>query len=120
IPLFTDPDSRVVVFTPAELETASHPAQVEVVRLDPGELTLTTMMRRLRAEYGVRSLLCEGGPILFGALLREDLVDELFPSLAPKLTGGGSAPAISSGPELAEPREMSLIWALELDAALYL
>ncbi len=120
IPLFSDPGSRVVVFTSAALGTSSLAAQVDVVHLDPGELTLTTMMRRLRSAYDVRSLLCEGGPTLFGALLQEDLVDELFLSVAPKLTGGGTAPAITAGPELAELRTLSLVWALELDAALYL
>jgi riboflavin-specific deaminase-like protein len=120
IPLFADPASRVVVFTSADLETAGLAAQVEMVHLDPGELTLTTMMRRLRADYDVRSLLCEGGPTLFGGLLQEDLVDELFLSLAPKLSGGGTAPSISAGPELAELRPLSLVWALELDGTLYL
>jgi riboflavin-specific deaminase-like protein len=120
IPLFSDPGSRVVVFMPGELDTSSLTAHVDVVRLDPGELTLTTMMRRLRSAYDVRSLLCEGGPTLFGALLGEGLVDELFLSLAPKLTGGGTAPAITAGPELAELCTMSLVWALEHDSALYL
>jgi riboflavin-specific deaminase-like protein len=120
IPLFADPGSRVVVFSPGALETSGLAARVDVVRVDPGELTLTTVMRRLRSTYDVRTMLCEGGPILFGALLQEDLVDELFLSLAPKLTGGGTAPAITSGPELPEPRLLSLIWALELDGALYL
>jgi riboflavin-specific deaminase-like protein len=120
IPLFADAGSRVVVFTPTDLDTSGLAAQVDVVRLDPGELTLTTAMRRLRSAYDIRSLLCEGGPTVFGALLRENLVDELFLSLAPKLTGGGSEPAITSGPELAEPRSLSLIWALEQESALYL
>lgn len=120
IPLFSDPGSRVVVFTPATLETSGLAAEVDVVRLDPGELTLTTMMRRLRSGYDVRTLLCEGGPTLFGALLQENLVDELFLSLSPKLTGGGTAPAITAGPELAEMRTMSLEGALELDSTLYL
>jgi riboflavin-specific deaminase-like protein len=120
IPLFADPQSRIVVFTPAGLDTSGLEAKVDVIRLDAGELTLTTMMRRLRSAYDVRSLLCEGGPTLFGALLQEDLVDELFLSLAPKLTGGGTAPAISSGAELADLRGLSLAWALELDGALYL
>ena len=120
IPLFSDPGARVVVFTGGELDTSSLSAQVDVVRLDPGELTLTTVMRRLRAAYDVRSLLCEGGPTLFGALLQEDLVDELFLSLSPKLTGGGAAPAISAGPGLAELRTLSLVWALEQNSALYL
>ena len=120
IPLFSDPGSRVVVFTPETLETSTLAAQPEVVRVDPGELTLTTVMRRLRSSYDVRSLLCEGGPTLFGALLQEDLVDELFVSLAPKVTGGGNAPAISAGPELAELCALSIVWALELEGTLYL
>jgi riboflavin-specific deaminase-like protein len=120
IPLFSDEGSRVVVFTPDTLDTSTLAARVEVVRLDPGELTLTTVMRRLRSAHDVRSVLCEGGPTLFGALLQEDLVDELFVSLAPKLTGGGTAPAISAGPELAEVRGLSIVWALELDGTLYL
>ena len=120
IPLFDDPASRILVFTPTGLDTSGLRAKVEVVRLDPGELTLTTMMRRLRSGYDVRTLLCEGGPTLFGALLQADLVDELFVSLAPKLTGGGNAPSITSGPELADLRLLHLIWVLELESALYL
>ena len=120
IPLFGDPAARVVIFTSAELDTAGLTAELDVVQLDPAELTLTTMMRRLRSDYDVRSVLCEGGPTLFGGLLQEDLVDELFLSLAPKLTGGGTAPAVSAGPELAELRKLALVWALELDGTLYL
>ena len=39
---------------------------------------MTTAWRRLTSDFGVRTLLCEGGPTVFGALLHEDLVDELF------------------------------------------
>jgi riboflavin-specific deaminase-like protein len=120
IPLFSEPAARVVVFTAAELDTSGLAAEVEVVHLDPGQLTLTTMMRRLRSGYDVRSVLCEGGPTLFDGLLNEDLVDELFLSLAPKLTGGGRAPGITSGPSLPELRALTLEWAIESDSSLYL
>lgn len=120
IPLFSEPDARIVLFGPRELEPAGCAAQVELVPLDPGELTLTTVMRRLRADFGVRSLLCEGGPTMFGALMRERLVDELFLTLAPKLAGGGSSPTITSGPELPELAPLELVWALEHSSALYL
>ena len=120
IPLFSEPAARIVVFTPVELDTSDSAAQVEMVRLDPGELTLTTVMRRLRSAYDVRSVLCEGGPTLFGGLLHEDLVDELFLSLAPKLTGGGSAPGITSGASLPELRRLTLVWAIQSDSSLYL
>ena len=119
-PLFSEPESRIVVFGPQGLELRGVEAQLEVVRLDPGELTLTTAMRRLRSEFGIRSLLCEGGPTLFNGLLHEGLVDEMFLTLAPKLSGGGSAPAITSGPELPELQTLNLIWALEAADSLYL
>lgn len=120
IPLLQEPAAPVIVFSAAEVDLSGATAQVEVVRVDPGELTLTTVLRRLRAERGVRSLLCEGGPTLFGALAREGVVDELFLTVAPKLTGGGSGPVISSGPELQEPAPLRLEWALERHGSLFL
>jgi riboflavin-specific deaminase-like protein len=120
IPLFSEPAARVAVFTPAALDTSGLAAEVEVIHLDPGEFTLTTMMRRLRSAFDVRSILCEGGPTLFGALLQEDLVDELFLSLAPKLAGGGMAPGITRGQALADLRKLTLVWAIESNSSLYL
>jgi 5-amino-6-(5-phosphoribosylamino)uracil reductase len=120
IPLFGEPAARVIVFTPAALDLSRCRAQVELVRLDPGHLTLTTMMRLLRREYDVRALLCEGGPTVFGALLQEGLVDELFLTLAPKLTGGGTAPAVTSGPELPELAPLELLWLREEAGSLFL
>jgi riboflavin-specific deaminase-like protein len=120
IPLFAEPEARIVVFSPTEVSHPSWAAQVEVIRIDPGELTLTTVLRHLRSEHGIRSLLCEGGPTLFGGLLQEGLVDELFLTLAPKLAGGGQGPAITTGPELPEPQLLQLHWLLERDDSLYL
>jgi riboflavin-specific deaminase-like protein len=120
IPLFDDASSRVVVFTPRPLDLGGAVAQVDVVRLDPGELTLTTMLRRLRSTYDVRALLCEGGPTLFGAMLQEGLVDELFLTISPQLTGGGSDPTISTGAGLPRPARLSLVWVLEHEGTLFL
>src|SRR2546423_5712887 len=88
IPLLEEPEAQVIVFSGADTDLADHSAQITVIRLDPGELTLTTALARLRRDYGIPTLLCEGAPTLFGALLQEGLVDELFLTLAPKLTGG--------------------------------
>jgi riboflavin-specific deaminase-like protein len=127
IPLFAEPESRVLVFSPKQLDVPSQrsghsgpAANVEVVVLDPGELTLTTVMRRLRNDFGVRSLLCEGGPALLGSLIREELVDELFLTLAPKLVSGLGAPNIATGTELPEPETLRLEWVLEREGSLYL
>jgi riboflavin biosynthesis pyrimidine reductase len=120
IPLFQEPGADVVVFAPTETPAPDCPACVTVVRLDPAELTLTTALRHLRAERRVRSLLCEGGPTLMGALLHERLVDEVFLTLAPQLAGGGTGPTMTSGPALAEPDALELTWALERAGSLYL
>jgi riboflavin-specific deaminase-like protein len=120
IPLFADPEAMVVVFTAGDLDTSACAAEVEVVRLDPEQVTMTTALRHLRAEHGVRLLLCEGGPTVFGALLHEGLVDELFLTISPKLAGGGTGPTITSGPELPELLELDLRWALEHEGTLFL
>ena len=120
IPLFAEPEARIVVFSGAPIDLAECRAEVELVRIDPAEMTLTTALRRLRADFGVASLMCEGGPTVFGSLLAERLVDELFLTLAPRLVGGGGAPAISSGTELKELQPMHIVWALEHDGSLYL
>ncbi|HEY2072208.1 MAG TPA: dihydrofolate reductase family protein [Gaiellaceae bacterium] len=40
-------------------------------------------------ERGCRRILCEGGPTVFGSLLEDDLVDELFVTVSPLLAGAG-------------------------------
>ncbi len=97
VPLFDEPEARVVVFSPAA------PAARTRARLAhepwPGDepRPLLAMLRTLRRGHGVRSLLCEGGALLFGALLAEGLVDELWLTVAPTLAGA-VGPAVASGP----------------------
>jgi riboflavin biosynthesis pyrimidine reductase len=81
-----------------------------------GRVDLADLLQSLRKE-GVRALLCEGGPTLHGALQAEGLVDELFLTVAPKLTGG-EAPRIVEGP-LPEIAELELAWLLEQDGELF-
>ena len=119
-PLFQQREARIVVFSPGELDDREASAAVELVRLDPGELTLTTVLRHLRSQLGIGSLLCEGGPTLLGALILERLLDELFLTIAPKLVGGGTSPTISSGPELPEPQPLALRSLLERHGSLFL
>jgi riboflavin-specific deaminase-like protein len=120
IPLFAEPEARIALFSAVHVDLSGCAARVELVRLDPGELTLTTVMRRVQSDFGVASLLCEGGPTVFGSLLQEQLVDELFLTLSPKLVGGGASPTISSGTELKELQPTEVVWTLEHDGALYM
>ena len=120
IPLFAEPEARVVVYCPHALDVSDVAAQVDVVVLGPDHLTLHAALRHLRTEYDVRTLLCEGGPTLFSSMLGEGLVDELFLTLAPTLAGGGSEPTITAGSELTTPRELAIRWLLERNGSLYL
>jgi riboflavin biosynthesis pyrimidine reductase len=65
-------------------------------------LALAPLVERLRAE-GFERLLTEGGPSLAGRLLAEDLLDELFLTLSPKLFGryaGDARKALVDGVDL--------------------
>ena len=128
VPLFQDPDSRVVVVTASDGVLEGVRARVEYLRppeapevLPDGTpmLALAPPLRLLRDRYGVERVLCEGGSVLAGALLRERLVDELLLSLAPKLAAG-SGPAIVTGPPLDPPVEMDLVTAHEAGGHLFL
>jgi riboflavin-specific deaminase-like protein len=118
-PLFRDPDSTIVVYTSADEELPDCPANVRVVRLDAAEMTMTAVLRRLRADHGVRAVLCEGGPMLFGALVGEGVFDELFLTISPKLAGGTDPLTILHGPRLPEPLELELVWVLEAEGTLF-
>ena len=126
LPILQDPDSKVAIITSSDAELEGVRAQVEYLRADPGErgpgpeLLLGPMLARLRRERGVRSVLCEGGPRLNADLLREGLVDELFLCLAPKLAGDVDPLTIVSGPPLAEPMGLGLVWVLESEGHLFL
>ncbi len=54
--------------------------------LEPASARLEPVLGELRAE-GMELVLTEGGPLLLGRLLAEELVDELFLTLSPKLFG---------------------------------
>jgi riboflavin biosynthesis pyrimidine reductase len=77
-------------------------------------------MERLRARYGVRSLLLEGGPTVLAAMTAAGLVHELFLTRASKLVGSADAPTILEGPPLAEPLELELVSVLRDGAYLFL
>lgn len=123
LPLLAAEGQRVIVLTAAEGEVPGAAADVTYLRgeADDGRLRLAPLLRRLREEHGIRSILCEGGPTLNADLLAEGLVDELFLTLAPKLVGGADALTAVAGAPLDQPAELDLAWAYADDeGSLYL
>ncbi|MFZ1996877.1 MAG: dihydrofolate reductase family protein [Solirubrobacteraceae bacterium] len=119
IPLFDDDDSHVALYAPSGVNVPDCAARITVHEVPSGDRALADVMSSLRVDHGVRSLLCEGGPNLFSALLADDLIDELFLTFAPKLVGGDSV-AITTGRPLDEVTDLRLIRALEQDGTLFL
>jgi riboflavin-specific deaminase-like protein len=119
IPLFADSTVSVILYAPAAAAVPASAAQVTRHALPEGDGDLVAVMRSLRRDHDVRSLLCEGGPALFNSLLAQGLVDELFLTLAPTLVGGAEL-GITVGAAPAVMQPMRLAWALESDDSLLL
>jgi riboflavin biosynthesis pyrimidine reductase len=123
-PLLADPAARVAILTASQASVLDCAAHIEYVRAArEGRLDLSAALTELAARFGVRTVLCEGGPHLNGQLLEDGLVDELFLSLSPLLAGGeatGEALRIIAGVDLDPPVALELLGVLESESHLFL
>jgi riboflavin biosynthesis pyrimidine reductase len=116
--LFAASDQPVIVYGPADApEAPAVAAPVEVVRLE--DVSPAAALGDLRAR-GVRALLSEGGPTLFRGFLAAGLVDELFLTLSPLITGDEAEIEIVSGGRLPELARFRLEWLLRAEEELFL
>lgn len=77
---------------------SSSPVPAEIQKLvvqDP--IDWKSVLSRMKKEFQVDTLLVEGGSELNASLLRADLVDELFLTIAPKIRLGSDIPTIADG-----------------------
>jgi riboflavin-specific deaminase-like protein len=115
-PLFSAGSGEVVVFTAADREAPEVATPVEIVR-HRDRVDLVAVLEELRTRRGIRSLLCEGGPTLHAELIAAGLVDELFITRSPRLSGG-TGPGLVTGLE-AHTKELELLWLCESGGELY-
>ena len=115
-PLFTAGAGRVLIFTASEAEPPQTATAVRIVRHERF-VDVVEALRQLRQEHGIRALLCEGGPGLHNELEGAGVVDDLFLTIAPKLSGG-EAPRIIEG-DLPGVAELELGWLLEQEGELF-
>ena len=108
--IFRTPGVRTVVITTSagrdELTragaTASGSVEICALNSSSGSIAPQSILQLLNVQFGIRMLLHEGGPILFGQFLAADAVDELFMTLSPQIAGRkGDAirPAVVQGVE---------------------
>lgn len=102
-------------------------SSVEVHALDSrgGGIAAGAMLQLLQSQFGVKTLLHEGGPTLFGQFLAAGAVDELFLTVSPQIAGrkaDSTRPAIVQGVEFAPDSapQFEIVSVKENAAYLYL
>jgi riboflavin biosynthesis pyrimidine reductase len=125
-PTFHTPGLETVVVTTEEGERrlrAHHGQALAVTRVRTvaaaGPVPPRATAELLWREFGVRTLLHEGGPTLLGAFLADRLLDEIFLTIAPKLIGGEDPLTIVKGASLGVIH-LELRSLVELDGELFL
>jgi riboflavin biosynthesis pyrimidine reductase len=118
IPLFDDPEQEIAVFSGAAVPLHGVRARVDVTRAEqPG---FGAALRDLHARRGVRTVLCEGGPRVVGALVAGDLLDELFLTFSPLLVGAEGMKNVIEARTAPDPVPLSLLRVFESEGALFL
>jgi riboflavin biosynthesis pyrimidine reductase len=119
-PFFAEAMVRPLVVTsegaPADRRAAL--AEVaDVIVAGDGRVDLAAALGEL-AGRGMPSVLCEGGPGLYGALAEADLVDEVCLTLSPTVVAGDAPRTATSAHEVARP--MRLVHAIPGERMLFL
>ncbi|HEY4283805.1 MAG TPA: RibD family protein [Chthoniobacterales bacterium] len=96
----TDPAAAgpIVIFSTTRMPRKNRCALMEKATLHlsaSSQVDLAEMLHRLKTDYRVRTVACEGGAALFRSLLEQDLVDQLNLTIAPYLFGGANAPTLT-------------------------
>lgn len=91
-PVFAQAETRPIVITHAAASARKRQelsAVADVIVAGSQAVDLADALAKLRSA-GLRRVLCEGGPGLFGSVLEAGLVDELCLTLSPVLTAGSA------------------------------
>ncbi len=128
-PALDDPQLPIVVATTergAGVARAILGARPHVDYLVAGELLdQRAVMRALRAQFGVESLLCEAGPQVYAALLADGLIDDAFVTISPIIVGASqeqARPSLVEGVAFgyANPPELRVLSVHRQGSYLYL
>jgi riboflavin biosynthesis pyrimidine reductase len=108
--IFRTPAMRTVVITTTVGRDELHrrgaatlgSVEVHALNSSSGSIAPQAILQLLQSQFGVKMLLHEGGPTLFGQFLAAEVVDELFLTMSPQLAGrkgDSTRPAVLQGVE---------------------
>lgn len=111
---FSNPPAPPLVFTTERMPASTRTKlsrRADLWIFEAETVPLQTLLAILRKDYGFRTLICEGGPTLFRALLEIDAIDELHLTWAPCIFGGAKAPTLTGRSDdfLPETRQARLL-----------
>ena len=79
-----------------QLKGSGREETIKIISAGEGtRIDLTTAVQLLRREHGIRTLLCEGGPTLYGELIKKHLIDEDFRTISLQVLGKSTKPGIA-------------------------
>jgi riboflavin biosynthesis pyrimidine reductase len=113
-----DAPVRPIIVTRTATDTRALAGVADVVAVGDERVDLRAAVAALH-ERGLRQILSEGGPQLFGSLTAAGLVDELCLTLSPLLAGPG-ATRITAGAPIEPPQSPTLRHALLAEGLLLL
>jgi riboflavin biosynthesis pyrimidine reductase len=108
--VFRTPAMRtVVITTPAGRDELTRRGaktlgfvEIHALNSSSGSIAPPAILQLLQSQFGVKTLLHEGGPTLFGQFLAAEAIDELFLTLSPQIAGRKgdvTRPAVVQGVE---------------------
>jgi 5-amino-6-(5-phosphoribosylamino)uracil reductase len=79
----------------SQLKRLGREGTIKILSVGEGtRVDLVAAAQLLQQEHGIRTLLCEGGPTLYGEFLKNQLIDEDFRTMSLQVLGQSTKPGI--------------------------
>ena len=79
----------------AQFEVSGRDGAIKIISVGAGKsVDLAAAVQLLGQAHGIRTLLCEGGPAVYGELLKKRLIDEDFRTISLQVLGKSTQPRI--------------------------
>lgn len=105
--VFRSGEAPIVIFSTQKMSARKREwlsSRTDIWLFEEPKVNLSMMLSILRHDYDIRTLVCEGGPSLFRALLDIGAVNELRLTWSPLIFGGTKAPTLTGLPEKFFPK----------------
>ena len=89
--VFKDEKLRSIVIVPTKAADQVRKLELHncsILEIGSEQVALGLIAENLQKDFGIKDILCEGGPRLYGSMVAEKLIDEEFLTSSPVLVGG--------------------------------